>query len=136
MRILTKRNALALTLILAGFLSLSSGFLLQNESSVAAQGATRSALTNVASGNVNCPNLDDCRILNRVRTFTRVLSAVVGVVVVIMIVAGGVQYSAARDNPQAVAAARQRIVNAVLALVIYLGMVSFLQWLVPGGVFF
>ncbi len=87
-------------------------------------------------GNPDCPDLNNCRIIqNYLVPFIQVLSAVVGIVVVIMIVVGGIQYSISRDNPQAVAAARQRIFNALLALVVYLLMVVFLQWLVPGGVF-
>ena len=63
------------------------------------------------------------------------LSALVGVVVVVVIVLGGIQYSMAGDNPSAVTAAKQRIINGLIALVAFLLMFSFLQWLIPGGVF-
>jgi hypothetical protein len=63
------------------------------------------------------------------------LSALVGVVVVAVIVLGGIQYSMAGDNPAAVTAAKQRIINGLIALVAFLLMFSFLQWLIPGGVF-
>lgn len=77
---------------------------------------------------------DDCRISEYLRTFTNVLIALVGIVVTIMIVVGGIQYSAARDNPQAVQAAKGKITNAMLALLAYIFMSAFLQWIVPGGI--
>lgn len=77
---------------------------------------------------------DNCLILKYIVDGTNMLSALVGIVVVIMIVVGGLQYSSARDNPQASAAAKEKIRNAILALVVYLFMWGILQYLVPGGV--
>ncbi len=84
----------------------------------------------------DCPTLDNCKIIQSyLIPFINVLSAVAGVVIVIMIVVGAIQYTSARDNPQAVSAARDRIMNAILALFMLMGTVAFLQWLVPGGIF-
>lgn len=58
----------------------------------------------------------------------------VGVIVTMMIVVGGIQYMLSRDNPQAVQAAKTRIINAVLALVAFVFIWSFLQWIIPGGI--
>jgi hypothetical protein len=66
--------------------------------------------------------------------FINILSGLVGIVIVTMITVGGIQYSSARDNPQAVAAARGRITNALIALVAYILMYAFLQYLIPGGI--
>lgn len=63
------------------------------------------------------------------------LSAGVGIVVVAVIIAGGIQYSTAGGSPDAVAKAKDRLMNGVLALVIYLLIFGFLQWIVPGGIF-
>ncbi len=79
-------------------------------------------------------NQENCGIVKIIVQFIQVLSALVGVVVVVMIAYGGVQYALARDNPQAVSAAKQKIINAILALVFYLMIFGFLQWVVPGGV--
>lgn len=76
----------------------------------------------------------NCKFMEIIRNIARALSATVGVAVVIGIVVGGIQYSAARDNPQASAAAKKRITNSILALVIYLFSFAFLQWLIPGGI--
>ncbi len=63
------------------------------------------------------------------------LAAGVGVVVVIMIIIGGIQYASAGPNPQAVYAAKQKIANAVIALLAFFFLYAFLQYLIPGGVF-
>lgn len=80
-------------------------------------------------------NADTCGIIAYLETAINILTTIVGVVIVIMIVVGGIQYSAARDNPQEAASAKHRIYNAVLALVIYLFAFAFLQYIVPGGIF-
>ena len=82
-------------------------------------------------------NLDsnNCGIIKYLLIFINVLSGLVGVVVVGMIVIGGIQYSAAGDDPQKVQEAKKRVSNAVLALLAYIFMYAFLQWVVPGGVF-
>jgi hypothetical protein len=63
------------------------------------------------------------------------LSASVGIIVVIMVIIGGIQYMTASGNPQAVAVAKKRITNAIIALVSLIFMYSVLQWLIPGGIF-
>jgi predicted small integral membrane protein len=63
------------------------------------------------------------------------LSAGVGVIVTGAIIVGGIQYMTAGDNPSAVAEAKKRITNALIALVVFFFMFMFLQWLIPGGVF-
>lgn len=74
-------------------------------------------------------------IISDIQLVINVLSIGVGVVVTIMIVLGGLQYMTSRDNPQAVQAAKTRITNAVIGLVAFVFVYSFLQWLVPGGIF-
>lgn len=78
---------------------------------------------------------DNCEIIRYVLIITNALSVLVGIVVVLMIVIGGIQYSTSGSNPQAVAAAKKRIGQALLALVVYFLLFAFLQWIVPGGVF-
>ena len=78
--------------------------------------------------------VEQCGITELIVTGIRILSGLVGVVVVAMIIVGGIQYALARDNPQAGSAAKQKIINAVLALIAYLSIFALLQWLVPGGI--
>lgn len=78
---------------------------------------------------------DNCKIVARLLGFINVLSALVGIVSVIMIAIWGIQYTIARDNPQMVASARLHLLQTVLAVIGYLFIYAFLQWIVPGGVF-
>jgi hypothetical protein len=82
-----------------------------------------------------CQDLKKNVIVTDLNTIVNFLSAGVGIIVVTVIIIGGIQYSMAGDNPQAVAAARQRILNGLIALMAFLFMFAFLQWLIPGGVF-
>lgn len=59
----------------------------------------------------------------------------VGIIVVGMIIVGGIQYTTSGGVPQKIEAARKRITNAVIALVLYIFMFAILQWLIPGGLF-
>jgi len=79
--------------------------------------------------------LKDNPIVDDINVVVNFLSIGVGVVVVAMIIIGGIQYSAAGDNPQALTAAKQRITNALIALFAFFFIFAFLQWLIPGGVF-
>lgn len=63
------------------------------------------------------------------------LSGLVGVVVVGVIILGGIQYATAGDKAEAVSAAKKRIINGLIALVAFLFIFAFLQWLIPGGIF-
>lgn len=75
-----------------------------------------------------------CPIVGYLIIGINILTGAVGLVVVASIIFSGIQYSAARDDPQKIAAAKSRIVSAVLALLMYVFMFTFLQWVVPGGV--
>lgn len=87
---------------------------------------------------VSCTSPQDCVNNNPLIWWliiiVNVMSAAVGVIVIIMIVLGGIQYSAAGGNPNATAAAKKRILNAILALVAYFMLFMAFQWLVPGGI--
>lgn len=77
----------------------------------------------------------NCAVLFYLLALTNVLSGLVGITVVIMIIVGGIQYSAAGDDPQKVGEAKKKITNALLALLIFIFMFAFLQWVIPGGLF-
>lgn len=65
----------------------------------------------------------------------KVLSIIVGIVVVMSLILGGIQYSASEGDPQKAAQARDRIAKTILALLVYIFLYAFLQFLIPGGVF-
>jgi hypothetical protein len=59
----------------------------------------------------------------------------VAIVIIAAIMLGGVQYALAGDSAEAVAKAKKRITSALVALVAFIFLDAFVQWLVPGGVF-
>jgi hypothetical protein len=71
--------------------------------------------------------------LNMVINF---LSAGVGIIVVGSIIVGAIQYSWAGNNANAVSAAKTRIQNALIALIAFFFIYGFLDYLIPGGLFF
>lgn len=86
------------------------------------------AVTNCKIGSNTC-NLT-IKYINPIISF---LATLVGIVVVISVVLGGIQYSASGDNPQAAAAAKKRIVTALIAAVAFLFLWGFLEFIIPGG---
>ena len=102
--------------------------------------------TSPPTGDPNCnkasptsDSLNQCLqgnpIVKDLNDIVTILSALVGVVVVGVIILGGMQYAMAGDKAEAVSAAKQRIINGLIALVAYLFIFAFLQWIVPGGIF-
>lgn len=74
-------------------------------------------------------------IIKWLKAAINLLAAVIGIGSVVMIIVAGIQYSAARDNPQAIQSAKQKIVNVVIALASFIFLWAFMQWLIPGGAF-
>lgn len=90
-------------------------------------------------GNIVSSRATDCLEKNPIVRYSlwaiNILSAGVGVLAVIMLIIGGIQYSSAGGDPQKVKAAKNRITNVVIGLVAYFFLFAFLQWIVPGGFF-
>jgi heme exporter protein D len=63
------------------------------------------------------------------------LAVGVGVIVIVFVVVGAIQYITAAGNQEQAKKAIERIRNAVLALGLYMIMWALLNFLVPGGVF-
>lgn len=82
----------------------------------------------------DCKSLSKCDLMETyVNPLIKVLAALVGVVVVISIIIGGIQYSSSAGDPQAAQAAQKRIRNAIIALVVFIFLYALLNFLVPGG---
>lgn len=71
-------------------------------------------------------------ILNLILT---VVTTGVGIAAVGSIAFAGVLYMTAANNAQQVSKAKTMITNTVLGIVAYIFMWSFLQWIIPGGLF-
>jgi len=82
-----------------------------------------------------CIDDTDCNFIDKfINPTIKFLSAGVGVVVTIMIIIGGIQYSSAGSDPQKIAAAKRKIMYAVIALLLYIMLYGILNWLIPGGI--
>ncbi|MCY4011037.1 MAG: hypothetical protein OXF30_03200 [Candidatus Saccharibacteria bacterium] len=77
---------------------------------------------------------NNCQALETLNSILNYMAIIIFPITIIMIIVGGIQYSIARDNPEAVASARSRIYKAVLALILLISLWTFLQWLIPGGI--
>jgi hypothetical protein len=75
----------------------------------------------------------NCEIVKMIVIITNVLSGLAATVIVAMIVWGGIQYSMAGADAAKVQAAKQKIMNALIALLLLVFGFSIIQWLVPGG---
>ena len=96
---------------------------------------TGSAGNTCATGNAyDCLNQGKTgQIMKLLEVGLNILAAAVGVTAVIMLIIGGIQYSSSNGNPQAVAAAKQKIINVLIGLAAFIFLYAFLQWLIPGG---
>ena len=65
----------------------------------------------------------------------RLLSDGVGIVVIGSIIVGGIQYSASHGDPQAAAAASNRIRSSLVALFIFIFAYAILNYVIPAGFF-
>ena len=74
-------------------------------------------------------------LVTKIQDVVNFLSAGVAVVIAGSIIVAGIQYTMAGNQPQVLAAARNRIINAVIALFAFLLTFAFLQWIIPGGIF-
>lgn len=74
-------------------------------------------------------------VVRDIQTIVNFLSAGVAIVIAGSIIVAGIQYTMAGNQPQVLTSARNRIINAVIALFAFLLIFAFLQWVIPGGVF-
>jgi len=84
---------------------------------------------------VQCTNNKCDLVAKYVNPMLKLLAAVFGTIAVISVIAGGIQYTSSSGDPQKVAEAKKRLVNTIIAVVAFLFMYAFLQFLIPGGIF-
>ena len=63
------------------------------------------------------------------------LTVAFAIIVVISLIIGGINYTTSEGDPQKVSRAKNRIFNTIFALIAYIFLYSFLQFLIPGGAF-
>lgn len=90
----------------------------------------------VSAGARTFAQADDVKsVFGWLQTIINLLSAMIGLVVVISLIVAGIQYMTAGSNSSQVAAAKNRISMAILALIFFGLTYALLQWLIPGGAF-
>ncbi len=101
----------------------------------------------IATGQVTCPGRQSdtasfgsacgssttCKITeNIINPLINLAAGAVGIIVLIMIIIGGIEYSTAGGDQARVASAKKRIFNAIFALVMFLLLYVILAWTLPG----
>ncbi len=99
-------------------------------------GATVKTAGDPAVSGGKCNSLSQCDLVSRyLNPAINLLSAAVGIVIAISIVIGGVQYGTSAGDPQQAAAAKARIRNAIIALLVFVFLYALLNFLIPGGLY-
>lgn len=143
-RLITRTSTLIASFIVLTGLSLS----LTVPTLLAAAPAPNAPPGNVGNGTVEICDNASCTSVSGSGTSTtppkgiadalslvvKILGGLAGVVIVIMVMIGGIRYSSAGGDPQAVAGAKKMIMNAIIALLVFIFFGSILNYLVPGGV--
>ena len=79
-------------------------------------------------------NAENCGIIDIVVTVINFLSAFAGIAIIASLMIAGFIYMTAQDDPGKVQKAKSRIVQTLIALVLFIFMYALLNFLVPGGV--
>lgn len=92
---------------------------------------------NFKSSTPSTAQLNNCLhtnpIIKDIKTVINFLSAGAGIIIVGSIIVGGIQYAIAGNNPNQVSAAKKRIVDSLIALVIFFLIYAFMDFIIPGG---
>lgn len=84
---------------------------------------------------ISCTS-DQCDLIAKyVDPTIKLLAAVFGTVAAISIIMGGINYATSEGDPQKAGRAKSRITNTIIAVVAFLFLYAFLQFLIPGGIF-
>jgi len=86
-------------------------------------------------GTSNQQNTTACFFDKYVTPAIQLLSAAVGLVAVVAIITGAIEYITSAGDPQRTAAGKTHITNALLGILAYAFLYAFLQFLIPGGLF-
>lgn len=75
-----------------------------------------------------------CLFAKYINPLIQLLSALVGMAVVISIIYGGIQYVTSTGDPQRTEAGKKRIIESLVGLAAFMLLYAFLQYILPGGV--
>jgi hypothetical protein len=141
------QNTLLLTLILTvscGFMVLVVPMHVQADSNLSS--LMNFASTCTPSGTVGQPSVctdpattcptSDCDLIQEYVTPTiNLLAATFGLIAVISLISGGINYTTSEGDPQKVSKAKTRIRNTIFSILCFMFLYAFLNFLIPGGIF-
>jgi hypothetical protein len=84
---------------------------------------------------INCKESSCDLVATYIQPIIDLLAGIVGIIVVISLILGGIEYSTSEGDPQKSAKAKRRISNTLFALIAFFFLYAFLQFLIPGGLF-
>ena len=88
----------------------------------------------INGGDCSTVEAGKCDLLDKyINPFINFLAAFVGIAVVASIIFGGIQYSNSAGDPQKTTMAKNRIRNAIVALITFVLLYAMLNFLIPGG---
>lgn len=129
LNIIQKRSCIGLTVLVA---LLSFSFITPSPAA-AVRKCGQGANEVKTSIDIGCKNKGN-PIVDMLFAFIRFLSFGIGLLIAGSMVFAGIQYITARGDPQAVAAAKNRIQASLLALMLFIFAYAILNYIVPGAV--
>lgn len=91
----------------------------------------------ILSSSSNCVQNDKTNggaIVTYLKDILTLAGSAVGIVIILMLVIAGIQYITSAGDSGRVKAAKDRVVGAITALILFMFMVAILQFIVPGGI--
>jgi len=87
------------------------------------------------AGQVEIPNVPGSggAIIYYLKEALFLINSLIGGIIILVLVVAGIQYITSAGEPANVKSAKGRVMNAVIALVLYLMMMAILNFLIPGG---
>jgi hypothetical protein len=121
------------------YVAATASLLLFAVTTVTAQPVSAAPLTGFAASdsdpNAVC-NTKHCDLIKKyINPTINLLAICFGLIAVISLILGSINYITSEGDPQKVSHAKQRIANTVLAIFAFFFMYAFLQFLIPGGIF-
>ena len=97
----------------------------------------QSSVVNCSDPAVNCnSNTTNCDLVQEFGVpAINLFSGAFGLIAVISLIMGGINYTTSEGDPKKISRAKIRIRNTIFAVVFYLFLYAFLNFLVPGGIF-
>lgn len=124
----------SLFVVAAILLSLSVSFWITHSAAAAGKcGGVDTAIISCNEGGGG--NIEQSGLMGLLRIVINIMALSVGVLAVGALVYAGILYASARDSQEQVQKAKDMIRNTIIGLILFAGMYSIVEFLIPKGVF-